>query len=170
MSRVLVTGATGYLGKRLVPLLLAGGHEVRALVRDPSTAAQPAGVEVVQGDLTDAPSLERAAAGEDVVVNLASITADRKPPKGGYEVVNADGVGLAGARGRRRRTRPRSSTSAASTRGAATRGRTWPAAARATRPCAPRRAVGDPAAVDHVRRRPTPRSSRRWPGCSSSRR
>ena len=92
MARVLVTGATGYLGKRLVPRLLAGGHEVRALVRDPSTAAQPAGVEVMQGDLTDALSLQRAAAGEDVVVNLASITADRKPPKGGYEVVNADGV------------------------------------------------------------------------------
>ena len=45
-------------------------------------------------------SLARACEGVDVVVNLASITADRKPPPGGYDRVNAEGAGRARDRGR----------------------------------------------------------------------
>jgi NADH dehydrogenase len=48
-------------------------------------------VEAVEGDVTDASSLVGACEGVDVVVNLASITADRKPPPGGYDRVNAEG-------------------------------------------------------------------------------
>lgn len=49
---VLVTGATGYIGRQLVDLLLAEGHQVRCLVRRAEQAAQlPAEVEVVAGDL-----------------------------------------------------------------------------------------------------------------------
>jgi NADH dehydrogenase len=88
---VLVAGATGYVGRRLVPALAAAGHTVHALVRDPSTANVPDGVRVCQGDVTDAASLGPALAGVEVVVNLAAITADRKPPKGGYDAVNAEG-------------------------------------------------------------------------------
>lgn len=63
--RVLVTGATGYIGGRLVPQLLERGHEVRVMVRDPQrVTGRPWAddVDVVTGDLTDgetlAPALE----------------------------------------------------------------------------------------------------------------
>jgi uncharacterized protein YbjT (DUF2867 family) len=65
--RVLVTGATGYIGGRLVPRLLERGHRVRVLVRDPRRVlGRPwaDGVEVVTGDLTVEGSL--GAALEDV--------------------------------------------------------------------------------------------------------
>ena len=53
--RVLVTGATGYIGGRLVPRLLAEGHQVRCLARNPARLeGHPwPGVEIVQGDLGD---------------------------------------------------------------------------------------------------------------------
>jgi uncharacterized protein YbjT (DUF2867 family) len=51
--RVLVTGATGFVGSHLVPALLDRGHEVVALVRDPATYDAPGGVEVVKGDVLD---------------------------------------------------------------------------------------------------------------------
>ncbi|MFF9869357.1 SDR family oxidoreductase [Streptomyces sp. NPDC013953] len=49
----LVTGATGTVGRQVVAELLRLGQRVRALTRDPATAALPDGVEVVRGDLTD---------------------------------------------------------------------------------------------------------------------
>ncbi len=52
MSGILLTGATGNVGKHLVTALAEGGVPVRALVRDPGRATLPHGVEVVQGDLT----------------------------------------------------------------------------------------------------------------------
>ena len=89
---VLVTGATGYVGKRLVLQLLEAGIGVRALVRQPSRASLPAAVTVVRGDVTDAASLDDAVAGVSAVVNLAAVTAERKPPPGGYEAVNTQGT------------------------------------------------------------------------------
>jgi uncharacterized protein YbjT (DUF2867 family) len=87
---VLVTGSSGYLGRRLVPRLAERGTPVRALVHR-SRGELPKGVEAVEGDVTDTVSLTRACEGVDVVINLASITADRKPPSGGYDRVNAEG-------------------------------------------------------------------------------
>ncbi|AWW36073.1 hydroxylase [Streptomyces sp. AS58] len=56
-QKVLVTGATGTVGRHVVAELLARGHEVRALTRDAAKAALPTGVEVVEGDLTEPETL-----------------------------------------------------------------------------------------------------------------
>ncbi|MGW3723245.1 NmrA family NAD(P)-binding protein [Streptomyces sp. NPDC005133] len=56
-QKILVTGATGTVGRQVVAELLARGHAVRALTRDAARAALPVGVDVVQGDLTEPDSL-----------------------------------------------------------------------------------------------------------------
>ena len=56
-QKILVSGATGTVGRQVVAELLARGHEVRALTRDAARATLPAGAEVVQGDLTEPDSL-----------------------------------------------------------------------------------------------------------------
>jgi uncharacterized protein YbjT (DUF2867 family) len=75
---VLVAGATGSLGGRIVRNLLASGERVRALVRPTtdSSALLAAGVEVVPGDLKDTTSLGRACDQVEVVVSTA--TASRR--------------------------------------------------------------------------------------------
>ncbi|WP_067963947.1 NmrA family NAD(P)-binding protein [Nocardiopsis trehalosi] len=67
---LLVTGATGTVGRSLVRRLRAGGAAVRALVRDPATADLPAGVTAVRGDLTDPATVAAAAEGADAVFLL----------------------------------------------------------------------------------------------------
>ncbi|WFT86948.1 SDR family oxidoreductase [Rhizobium leguminosarum] len=57
---ILVTGATGNVGRQVVEHLVKRGADVRALVRDPSKAEFPADVSVVQGDLLDVDSLRNA--------------------------------------------------------------------------------------------------------------
>jgi len=71
--RCLVTGATGYIGGRLVPRLLDAGHQVRAMARKPEKlSGEPwrKDVEVVRGDLTKPESLTEAFEGTDVVYYL----------------------------------------------------------------------------------------------------
>ena len=63
MARVLVTGTTGYIGGRLVPVLVHAGHTVRCLARTPAKLDGMAWrdeVEVVAGDVTDRDSLRQA--------------------------------------------------------------------------------------------------------------
>src|SRR5438270_37920 len=64
---VLVTGATGRVGRLVVDKLLRTGASVRALTRRPELAALPAGVEVVVGDLTVPASLDAALEGAEAV-------------------------------------------------------------------------------------------------------
>ena len=71
--RILLTGATGYLGGRLAPRLLERGHEVRVLVRDASRLRDvpwAADVEVVEGDLGDADAVHRALRDREVAYYL----------------------------------------------------------------------------------------------------
>jgi uncharacterized protein YbjT (DUF2867 family) len=69
---VLVTGATGYIGGRLVPVLEGAGVRLRCLARHPAALASRVSrtTEVVEGDLLDAASLDRALAGVDVAYYL----------------------------------------------------------------------------------------------------
>ncbi|MCU1514807.1 MAG: NAD-dependent dehydratase [Microbacteriaceae bacterium] len=74
MSRkVLVTGATGYIGGRLVPRLLEAGYDVRVLVRDPARLSEVPWadrVEVVKGDLANPSTLPTAFEGIEVLYYL----------------------------------------------------------------------------------------------------
>jgi uncharacterized protein YbjT (DUF2867 family) len=69
---ILVAGATGFVGSHLVPALLAGGHRVRCLSRDPKRAVGrlPSSADVVRGDVHDLPSLQVAMYGTDVAYYL----------------------------------------------------------------------------------------------------
>lgn len=72
-SRCLVTGATGYVGGRLVPQLLAAGHEVVVLARDPQRLRDVEWadlVEVVEGDASDRAAVVRAMTDVDVAYYL----------------------------------------------------------------------------------------------------
>lgn len=74
---VLVAGATGTLGGHLVRELIALGHRVVALTRRADQVRPvPRLVDVVQGDLADAASLDRACAGVDVVFSCAGASLD----------------------------------------------------------------------------------------------
>jgi NADH dehydrogenase len=72
--KVLVTGGTGFVGPHVVRAIQDAGHDVRALVRSGSVP----GAERVEGDLTDAESLGRAAQGVDAVVHLVAIRQGRE--------------------------------------------------------------------------------------------
>ncbi|MEN9576868.1 MAG: hypothetical protein RL514_4723 [Verrucomicrobiota bacterium] len=71
-GHILLTGATGYVGGRLLPLLVADGWRVRCLARQPEHLSPrvPTGVEVVQGDLLDAASLSAAMQGVEAALSL----------------------------------------------------------------------------------------------------
>ncbi|MDW8357334.1 SDR family oxidoreductase [Thermus sp.] len=103
---VLVTGATGYVGGRLVPRLLERGHRVRLLVRDPSRlVGRPwvAQVEVVQGSLEDPSSLRRALEGVEAAYYLvhamlsekAFLEAERRQAETFARVARETGLGHA---------------------------------------------------------------------------
>src|SRR5690349_6280656 len=65
MKRILVTGATGNVGRQVVSQLLITDARVRALSRNPDAAGLPSEVEVVRGDLTVPASLDRCLDGVD---------------------------------------------------------------------------------------------------------
>ena len=73
---ILVTGATGNVGRNVVEQLVSRGADVRALVRDPAKASFPAGVEIVQGDLLDVDSLRKAFSGVSTLFLLNGVVAD----------------------------------------------------------------------------------------------
>jgi len=72
--RIFVTGATGVIGRRVVPLLTAAGHSVTGVARsaEKRVALERTGAKAVDVDLFDREGVRRAVAGHDVVVNLAT--------------------------------------------------------------------------------------------------
>jgi dihydroflavonol-4-reductase len=89
-----VTGATGHIGNVLVRLLLARGNTVRAIVLPEDNFRPLSGlnVEIVNGDITDKTSLEKAFKGIDTVFHLAGIVTIMPRMKNILEKVNIEGT------------------------------------------------------------------------------
>jgi uncharacterized protein YbjT (DUF2867 family) len=73
---ILVTGATGRVGRHVVDQLVQRGAKVRVLTRDPAKANVPAGVEVAQGDLLDIDAMRSAFKGVSTLFLLNAVTGD----------------------------------------------------------------------------------------------
>ena len=106
--RALVTGATGKVGHSVARALLERGDDVRVLVRNPGRAAAvlPPGVEAVRGDVTEPTTVERAAAGCELVFNAMGLPEQWFADADIFDRVNARGtatvVRAAAAAGARR--------------------------------------------------------------------
>src|SRR5262245_29630348 len=96
MTKVLVTGATGIVGSRVIRELTARGETVRALVRDPDRATEllGGGIEYVPGDFADVASVHRAMEGVDRVF----LACANHPRQVEYEANVIDTAAAAGVR------------------------------------------------------------------------
>ena len=91
--RVLVTGATGFIGTRLVPALLEAGHEVRAMTRRPESYPGPG--TPVRGDVFDPGSLAEPLEGVDVAIYLVHSLDDQDFERKDAEAASAFGLAAA---------------------------------------------------------------------------
>jgi len=94
MKKILITGATGFIGSHLVERNLKEGNQVRifALPEDSKAKAYEArGVEVVYGDIRDYHSVEKAVKGVEIVFHLAAVVTDWAP-KDLFRQVNIEGT------------------------------------------------------------------------------
>ncbi|MFF4991493.1 SDR family oxidoreductase [Streptosporangium saharense] len=85
---ILVAGATGNVGRPLVEQLLAAGHRVRALTRNPAKANLPAGAEVVAGNLAETASLSTAFSGVSAAHLISFNGEDFAPLTNGPEIAD----------------------------------------------------------------------------------
>ncbi len=92
--RVLVTGASGFTGKALAKRLLRDGEEVVAFVRKPEACRdlEELGASVVQGDVKDRASIEKALDGVEVVYHIAALFRKAGFPDSEYREVNVHGT------------------------------------------------------------------------------
>ncbi len=90
--KILLTGATGFLGGRVAEALIAAGHTVRCLVRDPSRAVLSRGGEAVRGDVADAASFCRAALGAEIIVHLAALVRAWRRDRREFDRTNLEGL------------------------------------------------------------------------------
>jgi uncharacterized protein YbjT (DUF2867 family) len=77
--KVFLTGATGFVGRKMLERLLQEGHSVRALVRDPAKAGDlgQSGVELVGGDVVSGAGLDEGMRGSDAVIHLVGIIVEK---------------------------------------------------------------------------------------------
>ncbi len=89
-----MTGASGFTGSHLARILVAAGHEVRALVRPSSSLELLEGtpLEVARGDLTQADSLRQALSGVERVFHLAAVYREARLSDRVYREVNVEGT------------------------------------------------------------------------------
>lgn len=91
MTKILVTGATGYLGRHVTARLVEAGRDVRVLARPTSDVEGLGDVEVVRGDVTSRDDLRKALDGVQRVFHMAAETRDGQPADV-YEQVNHQAV------------------------------------------------------------------------------
>jgi dihydroflavonol-4-reductase len=100
--KVLVTGATGFIGQALTKKLVEAGYDVRTLVRDRRKASVLNGVaDVVVGDVTDPDAVGRAVRGVEVVFAVAGAFREPQLSDERHREVNVDAVGHLMAAGKR---------------------------------------------------------------------
>lgn len=94
MAITLVTGATGFVGRRVLRRLLDGDDEVRVLVRDPARLdpGAAARAEIVRGDLSDRWAIARAVERADTVLHLAALAKPHARHPGAFAAVNTAAV------------------------------------------------------------------------------
>jgi nucleoside-diphosphate-sugar epimerase len=94
MQSVLVTGATGFIGRHVVQQLLGGSARVRVLVRRPDSLdrARRSQLEVVQGDVRDPVAVLRAVRGVDCILHLAGLARVWAKDRGEFHAINVEGV------------------------------------------------------------------------------
>ncbi len=90
--RVLLTGATGYLGRQVAARLVAAGHTVTALVRPGSVGSVPAGCEAIAGDLAEIQTLRRALRGCESLVHMAALVRNWARDPRDFDRVNVEGL------------------------------------------------------------------------------
>lgn len=90
VSKIGITGATGYLGRHLVTYLSGKGFSLSVLVRDAKKVVFPSSVEVFEGDLLESDTLETFVEGLDIVIHLAAQVS--KATKERYYGVNVSGT------------------------------------------------------------------------------
>jgi nucleoside-diphosphate-sugar epimerase len=94
MKKVLITGATGFIGSHLVARNLKAGNRVRVLSLSDDPEAEnlrTRGIEVVFGDIRDRDAVRRAVKGMQIVFHLAAVVTDWAPRKL-FEEVNVGGM------------------------------------------------------------------------------
>jgi dihydroflavonol-4-reductase len=94
MRNVFVTGGTGLIGSNICQQLIERGDQVRALARPGSEMGplRELGVTIVEGDITDAASVTRAADGCDGVIHSAAVLGGPSQDMGEHQRVNTGGV------------------------------------------------------------------------------
>ena len=94
MSRIFVTGATGFLGRNLVPDLVERGHQVTLLLRGGSDASvfERLPIRRAPGDVLDPPSLRAGLEGCDIVVHAAGVVSYRRADEGLLQDVHVQGT------------------------------------------------------------------------------
>lgn len=96
--RILVTGATGFIGNHLVKALLSQDHRVRVVIRPKKARLYnpvwltDSDVEVISGDITDPDAIRKATRGIDVVFHLAALLGNRTNQEAKFSYVNVYGT------------------------------------------------------------------------------
>ncbi len=93
MSKILITGATGFVGSHVADLAKERGYAIRALARPSADLShlKSLGAEIIPGDLTDSAAVAQAVDGVDVVIHTAAKVGDWGPVED-YRAVNVEGL------------------------------------------------------------------------------